>query len=129
MISGIPIDLLFIVSVLLIWFMLLYQFILALAGYLYSRESVKKRKYLDRNPCDLPDLSILIPAHNEELVIERTLKTLLASDYPAAKIEIIVLNDGSTDGTAAILDRLCKAYPNLQAVHIPPEEGGKGKAA
>ena len=129
MISGIPIDILFITSVLLIWFMLMYQFVLAFAGYLYSRESSRERKKIDQNPVDLPALSILIPAHNEEMVIEKTIRTLLASDYPREKIEIIVFNDGSTDGTAAILDRLAGEFPNVRPVHIPPGEGGKGKAA
>ncbi len=129
MIAGIPIDLLFITSVLLIWFMLMYQFILALAGYLYSRESASERRQIDRTPLNLPAVSIMIPAHNEALVIERTLRTLLASDYPPAKFEIIVLNDGSTDETGAILDRLAKTQPMIRPVHIPPGEGGKGKAA
>src|SRR5258708_22786057 len=108
MIAGIPIDLLFITSVLLIWFMLMYQFVLTFAGYLYSRESARERKQVDRMEIQLPSISIMIPAHNEEIVIERTLKTLLASDYPQAKLEIIALNDGSTDGTREILDRLAK---------------------
>ena len=129
MIAGIPIDILFISSVLLIWFMLLYQFVLTLAGYLYSRESSRERKQIDRMELDLPSISIMIPAHNEEVVIERTLKTLLASDYPHSKLEIIVLNDGSTDGTEAILNRLAKAHPVIRPVHIPKAEGGKGKAA
>jgi cellulose synthase/poly-beta-1,6-N-acetylglucosamine synthase-like glycosyltransferase len=129
MISGIPIDLLFIISVLLIWFMLMYQFVLAFAGYLYSRESNRERKWLDQQTFDVPALSIMIPAHNEELVIERTLKTLMASDYPLSKLEIIVLNDGSTDQTQAILDRLAKEHSCIRAVHIPKAEGGKGKAA
>src|SRR5258706_3450580 len=129
MIAGIPIDILFITSVLLIWFMLMYQFVLTFAGYLYSRESVKERKQVDRMEIDLPAVSIMIPAHNEELVIERTLKALLGSIYPASKLEIIVLNDGSTDKTREILDRLAKDHPVVRPVHIPPEEGGRGKAA
>src|SRR5258708_30263492 len=110
MIAGIPIDLLFITSVLLIWFMLMYQFILTFAGYLYSRESSRERKLVDRTKIELPSISIMIPAHNEELVIERTLKTLLASDYPVSKLEIILLNHGSTDGTKEILDRLATTH-------------------
>ena len=129
MIAGIPIDILFISSVLLIWFMLMYQFILAFAGYLYSRESARERKKIDRMTLVLPSISIMIPAHNEELVIERTIKTLLKSDYPHEKLEIIVLNDGSTDGTQEILDRLAKEHPVVRPVHIPKGEGGKGKAA
>jgi cellulose synthase/poly-beta-1,6-N-acetylglucosamine synthase-like glycosyltransferase len=129
MLSGIPIDVLFITSVLLIWFMLMYQFVLAFAGYLYSRESRREQLKLERNPVDLPCVSILIPAHNEELVIERTITTLLASDYPKEKFEIIVMNDGSTDNTQALLEGLTRRYPNLRVVTIPPGEGGKGKAA
>jgi cellulose synthase/poly-beta-1,6-N-acetylglucosamine synthase-like glycosyltransferase len=129
MIAGIPIDLLFLSSVLLIWFMLMYQFVLTFAGYLYSRDAAKERKELDRMRLAWPSVSILIPAHNEEVVIERTLKTLLASDYPLTKLEIIVLNDGSTDDTQVILDRMAKAHPMIRPVHIPREEGGKGKAA
>ncbi len=129
MIAGIPIDILFISSVLLIWFMLMYQFVLTFAGYLYSRESAQERKQIDRTEIDLPSISIMIPAHNEGLVIARTLKTLLASNYPASKFEIIVLNDGSTDETQAILDRMAKAHPTIRPVHIPVGEGGRGKAA
>ena len=129
MISGIPLDLLFITSVLLIWFMLLYQFILALAGYLYSREAGKERRRLDRHHVALPPVSILIPAHNEALVIERTLKALLNFDYPKDKLEILVMNDGSTDETASIVESVRRHHPQVRLVNIPRGEGGKGKAA
>src|SRR5256885_249369 len=86
-IAGIPIDILFITSVLLIWFMLMYQFVLTFAGYLYSRESAKERKQINNMEIELPAISIMIPAHNEELVIEKTLRTLLASNYPLEKLE------------------------------------------
>jgi cellulose synthase/poly-beta-1,6-N-acetylglucosamine synthase-like glycosyltransferase len=127
--SGIAVDLLFILSVLLIWFMLVYQFVLAFAGYLYSREAHRERRRLDAESLILPPLSIMIPAHNEELVIERTLHAILKSHYPKEKLEIIVLNDGSTDRTAEILDRLAAEHPSVKPVHIPQGEGGKGKAA
>ncbi len=51
-----------------------------------------------------PSVSIVVPAYNEELVIERTLRSLAASDYPT--LEIVVVDDGSTDGTAAAVERL-----------------------
>src|SRR5438477_5419392 len=129
MISGIPIDIVFVCSVALIWFMLMYQFVLALGGYLYSRSAARERTRLDRNPVELPGVSVLVPAHNEELVIERTIEAILASDYPDDKIELIVLNDGSTDQTGAVLDQLAKKHKSLRVVHIPAKEGGKGKAA
>lgn len=126
--SGIPIDLIFLASVFLIWTMLVYQFVLAFAGYLYSRESAREKATLDRKHLTLPPLSIIIPAHNEELVIERTVRKILASEYPKTNLEVIVMNDGSTDGTAAILDDLAREFPSVRPVHIPKGEGGKGKA-
>lgn len=65
---------------------------------------------------DLPTLSVVIPALNEEGAIEISLESVLAQDYPG--LEVIVLNDRSTDRTGAILDRMQRAYPQLQVVHI-----------
>ena len=46
-----------------------------------------------------PRVAIVMPAFNEEDAIGRSLRSLLAVDYPADKLEIVVVNDGSTDGT------------------------------
>jgi peptidoglycan-N-acetylglucosamine deacetylase len=48
-----------------------------------------------------PPVSVVVAAYNEELVISRTLRHLLASDYPVA--EVLVVDDGSTDGTAEMV--------------------------
>ena len=55
---------------------------------------------LRRTPEQWPALSILIAAYNEEALIGETLRSIAALDYPGA-LQIMVLNDGSTDGTAA----------------------------
>ncbi len=47
-----------------------------------------------------PFVSVIVPAHNEGEVIERTLRSLINSNYPKSRLEIIVANDGSTDDTA-----------------------------
>jgi cellulose synthase/poly-beta-1,6-N-acetylglucosamine synthase-like glycosyltransferase len=129
MISGVPIELLFMLSVFLIWFMLVYQFILTFAGYLYSRQSAREKRAVDHQHLKLPGISILIPAHNEDIVIEKTIETILGSEYPHDALELIVFDDGSTDRTAEILDRLAHKHKSLRVVHIPKGEGGKGKAA
>ncbi len=49
-----------------------------------------------------PAVSVLIPAFNEEKVIEKTVRSLLASDYDGP-MEIVVVDDGSSDGTAAVV--------------------------
>lgn len=54
---------------------------------------------------DLPSVSLLIAAYNEEAVIEERLQNALAMDYPREKLEIVIGSDGSTDGTAGIVRR------------------------
>lgn len=54
---------------------------------------------------DLPTVSVLLPAFNEEKVIARKMENLLSLDYPMEKLEILVGSDGSTDDTVKILSR------------------------
>lgn len=71
-------------------------------------------------------VSVVIAAHNEEKVINRTLDALRASDYPPSKFEVIVVNDGSTDGTLAVLEAYAKEWSTLQIVN--QRNGGKSVA-
>jgi glycosyltransferase involved in cell wall biosynthesis len=74
----------------------------------------------------LPPVSVLIPARNEERSIGAALKAVLASrgvDY-----EVIVLNDGSTDGTAEIVRAVAELNPRVRLETAPPlPEGWNGK--
>jgi glycosyltransferase involved in cell wall biosynthesis len=73
-----------------------------------------------------PEVSVVIPARNEEKRLEQALQTVLAQAYP--RLEIIVVNDRSTDRTGAILDRLSQANPILRPLHISGlPEGWLGK--
>lgn len=63
-----------------------------------------------------PGLSIVIAACNEELVIEHAIETVLKQDYPG--LEIIVINDRSTDSTGAIIDRAALKDSRVKALHI-----------
>jgi cellulose synthase/poly-beta-1,6-N-acetylglucosamine synthase-like glycosyltransferase len=53
---------------------------------------------------DLPMVSVLMAAYNEEKVIRRKLESIFQSDYPAEKLELVVGSDGSTDATNAIME-------------------------
>src|SRR5215216_6618373 len=54
---------------------------------------------------DLPTVTLLIAAHNEEAVIAERLDNALAADYPRDRYEVVVASDGSSDGTADIVGR------------------------
>ncbi|GAA3984835.1 glycosyltransferase [Actinomadura viridis] len=70
-----------------------------------------------------PPLSIIVPAYNEEAGIEATVRSLLDTGYPAP-FEVIVVDDGSTDRTAAIVDGL--RLPGVRLITKP--NGGKPSA-
>ena len=64
-----------------------------------------------------PSVSFVIPCKNEEGAIEKTISKCFAADYPENKIEVIVINDGSTDRTLSILKRLkTTKFPKLAIV-------------
>jgi len=63
------------------------------------------RKHLDV----YPDLSILIPCFNEEAYVAQTIESVCKQDY-LGKIEIIVIDDGSSDQTASIVANLEKQF-------------------
>ncbi len=77
-------------------------------------------------PVSWPALSVIIPACNEADHIEAALSSLLAQDYPS--LEIIVVNDRSTDETGTILDRMATRDTRIQIIHISHlPEGWLGK--
>jgi glycosyltransferase involved in cell wall biosynthesis len=53
-----------------------------------------------------PTVSFIIPFHNQEKVVKKTLGAVLNLDYPTEKLQIIVINDGSTDKTESILQNM-----------------------
>jgi cellulose synthase/poly-beta-1,6-N-acetylglucosamine synthase-like glycosyltransferase len=71
-----------------------------------------------------PRVSILIAAHNEAAVIGTRLDNLLALDYPSDRFEIVIVSDGSTDGTDAIV----AGYADRGIRLIAPGRIGKGAA-
>ena len=73
-----------------------------------------------------PLLSIIVPVYNEAATIGAVLDRLLTIDLPIPR-EIIAVNDGSRDGTAAALDAAAARSPLITAIH-QPQNGGKGKA-
>jgi hyaluronan synthase len=75
-----------------------------------------------------PTLSIVISARNEEEAISKTVESCFAALYPAEKKEVIVVDDGSTDGTAKVLTGLQRRFPSLKVFNIPPSGKRHGMA-
>ena len=71
-------------------------------------------------------LSIIVPVYNEESTVGAVVERLLAIELPVAR-EILVVNDGSTDGTRGVLDGLPARGDLLRIVHAPTN-AGKGRA-
>lgn len=70
-------------------------------------------------------LSIVIPAYNEERTLSEVVSAVRAVDLPGVDREIVIVNDGSSDGTARIMKEL--SGPDLVAVSLPANRG-KGAA-
>lgn len=121
-------SIIFLITVVIIWFMIGYQFVLTFFGFLNYSKSFKEKKRIDNNHFNLPTCSILIPAHNEEKVIGRTIESLLNLDYQQDKLKIIVINDGSTDSTRKIINQYAQSDQRLVLYDIPKGLGGRGKS-
>lgn len=115
-------------SLFLIWFMLLYHVFLIFGGYRYFLKHPKIKRKWEETPGELPSVSILIPAHNEEMVIQETIESMIQLKYPKDKLEVIVVNDNSSDTTGTILDDYARTYAFIKPVHTTPPQGGKGKS-
>ncbi|MFD7627877.1 glycosyltransferase [Streptomyces sp. NPDC059851] len=80
-------------------------------------------------PARWPSVAIVVPARDEVEVLPCSLPSLLAQDYPG-RAEVILVDDGSTDGTAALARRLARVQPGLPLTVVPagePEPGWTGK--
>lgn len=103
-------------------FLTLYFQVFMLVTFLEERRN-SKRAPAKKNPeAELPDVSIIVPAYNEEGTIAGTIHSLLRLDYPKEKLKILVIEDGSTDTTLA---RLSEFEGNPQITIIAKENGGK----
>jgi cellulose synthase/poly-beta-1,6-N-acetylglucosamine synthase-like glycosyltransferase len=79
----------------------------------------------DRATSDLPSVTVVLPAHNEERQIAGAIESALAQDYPADRLQILVVSDASTDQTDAIVEQYASRGVELLRM---PTRGGKTAA-
>ena len=93
---------------------------------LYNEWRQRRRRWGDIPDGDLPFISVVLAAYNEEKVIARTLAVLRDSDYPPSRYEVIAVNDGSTDHTLSLLRDCARGWPQLRVVD--QKNSGKSSA-
>lgn len=127
-------SLIFVVIMMVFWNLILYSLPLTVSGVLYQRR--RKRKgvpaaAINAVPdADWPGVTVLIPAHNEAVVIERSLRRFQQLDYPSDKLRILVIDDASSDDTGRICDRVAsESGGQVEVLHRGRPDGGVGKAA
>jgi glycosyltransferase involved in cell wall biosynthesis len=75
----------------------------------------------------MTQLSIMIPVYNEEPTVKMAIGRILDTEYPVDQVELVIVNDGSTDGTTAILRELAAADSRINLVEHE-RNSGKGDA-
>lgn len=121
-------DVVFLACLVLIWSLIVSQLVLTTAGYVYALRARREHGEIAALELDWPTVSVLIPARNEERVIRSTIEGLARQDYPQDRLEIVIIDDASTDRTRDIVRRLQRDVPNIRLVETPAGEGGRGKS-
>ena len=102
-------------------FLLVHCYLLFPMTLPFVSEIFKRRKSPEQGDVELPTVSILISAYNEEAVIERKIQNILELDYPKDKLEVLIGDDGSADKTAEIVARY--ADKGITLVKAPKNAG------
>lgn len=103
-----------------IWGLIILLCLMALYGVYTSLALQHRKRQQQKKPLNIdetykPLVSVMIPAHNEEKVIEYTVNNVLALDYPA--FEIILIDDRSSDNTLQVIKSLAEKYDCVKYLH------------
>jgi cellulose synthase/poly-beta-1,6-N-acetylglucosamine synthase-like glycosyltransferase len=115
-------------DIIAIWSLLFINVLLSIGGFIYYMRSAKSdgHKKID----EYPFVSILVPAHNESVVIVKTMQSLLKLEYPQDRCEIIVINDNSSDNSSEALKEIQRnnQHRKIMIVNTDCDIGGRGKS-
>lgn len=109
-------------------FNIVLMLIYAVRHYIFSVNRLLGRQrlyYSDIYSSRMKSISVLIPMHNEEQVLEYALEALLACDYDRDRLEIIPINDNSTDRTYELLEEYHRKYEFIRPIHRNCPDRGK----
>jgi chlorobactene glucosyltransferase len=103
----------------LIYHLIIFQAVILLV--ILSNIWITRRVRHHSPPAVFPMVSVLIPARNEDRSIASCVRSILTQDYHS--FEVLVLDDQSSDGTRAILERMAITQPGLRLLHGEPPSG------
>lgn len=121
-------DVLALYSIFAIWGLLFMNILLSMGGFVYIMRTYRTDGH--KSIAEYPMVTVMVPAHNESIVIRKTMESLLKFDYPKDKYEIIVINDNSSDDSAQVLKNIQVNNPRARIIVINTDNivGGKGKS-
>ena len=100
-----------------------YPLLLKIIDAIFKPKKIKKEYSYE------PTVTVLIPAHNEEEVIDRKIDNCFSLDYPMEKLEVVVTSDHSTDRTNEIVEEYIKNHPDRKLrLYITQNRMGKTNA-
>src|SRR4051794_15548298 len=74
----------------------------------------------------LPSVAVLVAAYEAEPFVGQAVRSALAQDYPADRVHVVVVDDGSTDGTAAVVAALAEEHPGRVTLIRQENRGSVG---
>lgn len=107
MIEGkIMTDFILLFSIISIWIAVTEAIVIMIGAIRFMRRQNKSKVIFPKSMDDFPTVTVLVPAHNEEIVVAITAEHILRLNYPEDKVQIIMIADNCTDSTAAKLKEL-----------------------
>ncbi len=98
---------------------------LIMEGWRTSICAVRHEEIRSADPGTLPSISAIVPARDAAFTIGALLQDLYVQDLSRSNFEAIVVDDHSTDATAAIVQRMMKSWPQLKLIQLEAEQGKK----
>jgi len=86
------------------------------------------RSYKPVDPDEAPFLTVIIPAYNEGAMVGKSVVSVMSAEYPRDRLEVIVIDDGSTDDTWEHIERVAARYPEAATPIRFPKNRGKRAA-
>lgn len=124
------INYLYIAAIISIWLSLLMTIVTVIGGVSFIVKQLRSERLTSLAPlAATPPVTVVVPAHNEEKVIQATVRAILNMAYPHAAVEVLVYADNCTDQTAARV-RALQAQPEFQQrrLRVIERRGTGGKA-